>query len=291
MRRKCVFLAHRDADRHDGVFEPFSLAPWPSRRNRLNHPHWQGICPYAPAWGIFSAIGSLANRCYGSPMSLAARWIPGGWTEQTLDVGGRAYSLLLPASPDDVLYYLEQHPDAAQTLGLDPYWAQLWPTSERLAASVAQESWSSESRAIELGCGIGLVGLAALASGMRVTFTDYNPLAVELALENARRNKLDARAEGQVVDWRDPPDRKFDVILGSDLIYDRELHVPLMQTIERLANQDATIWIADGGRRATEEFFLLARKRWRIDLQDLENRPASDIRIGEYRRMICHLPH
>jgi hypothetical protein len=63
-----------------------------------------------------------------------------------------------------------------------------------------------------------------------------------------------------------------------------------MQTIERLASDDATIWIADGGRSATEDFYAIASKRWRIDLLDLDNQLASAIRIGEYRRMICHLP-
>jgi predicted nicotinamide N-methyase len=223
-------------------------------------------------------------------MKLAQRWIPGGWTEQTVVVAGRAFSLLVPAAPDDVLCFLEQHPEASETLGLDPYWAQLWPTSERLSESVAKAGWPPGQQVVELGCGIGLVGLAALAAGMHVTFTDYNPLAVELALENARRNGLGAQANGLVVDWRNPPEQPFDMILGSDLIYDRQLHVPLMQTIERLASDDATIWIADGGRSATEEFYAIASKRWRIDLLDLDNQLASAIRIGEYRRMICHLP-
>jgi predicted nicotinamide N-methyase len=125
---------------------------------------------------------------------------------------------------------------------------------------------------------------------MAVTFTDYNPLAVELALENACRNGLGADAQGRVVDWRDPPSQEFSVILGSDLIYDRDLHIPLMNTIQRLAAAEAVVWIADGGRSATEDFYALALKRWHIDLVDSDDQPADSIRIGEYRRMICQVP-
>lgn len=223
-------------------------------------------------------------------MSLSTRWIPGGWADRTVNVGGRTFSLLLPAAPDDVLCYLEEHPEESANLGLDPYWAQLWPTSQRLGATVLEHPWRPGEQAVELGCGIGLVGLAALAAGMAVTFTDYNPLAVELALENAYRNGLSADAQGRVVDWRDPPSQKFSVIVGSDLIYDRDLHIPLMNTIQRLADAEAVVWIADGGRSATEDFYALAVKRWHIDLVDSDDQPADSIRIGEYRRMICQVP-
>src|SRR5690606_27862181 len=96
--------------------------------------------------------------------------------------------------------------------------------------------------------------------------------------------------EGLVLDWRSPPARKFDVILASDVIYDRQLHIPLIETIEALAHCESVVWIADGGRSATEEFFAIASQRWRIELFDLEGRPASGIHIGVYRRMVCHVP-
>lgn len=221
-------------------------------------------------------------------MSITARWIPGGWTEQEVTVQGRPFSLVLPASPDEVLFHLEEHPEAA-SLGADPYWAQLWPTSLRLADAILQCAWPRGATAIELGCGIGLAGLAALAQGMRVTLSDYNPLAVSLALENARRNAFD-QAEGLVLDWRSPPTRKFDVILASDVIYDRQLHVPLVETIEALAHAQTVVWIADGGRSATEEFFAIASRRWRIEMFDRAGQPASGIHIGVYRRMVCCVP-
>ncbi len=219
-------------------------------------------------------------------MSLTARWIPGGWTEREVVLRGRKFSLLVPAKPDDVLYHLEANAQATDTLGADPYWAQLWPTSLQLAEKILASDWPTGGTAIELGCGIGLAGLAALERGLHVTLSDYNPIAVELALENARRCGY-SRVSGLVLYWRQPPPQTFDVILASDVIYDRELHTPLINTIETLSHERTMTWIADGGRSATEDFVYIALDRLHIDLFDLADRPSSSLHLGEYRRMVC----
>ncbi len=215
---------------------------------------------------------------------LASRTIPGGWKQEEVTVGPRTFRLLLPASPDDVFYHLESHPEAASELGHDPYWAQLWPTSITLAECLVRENWTAGQTAIELGCGVGLVGLVALTLGLQVTFSDYNPLAVELALENARRHGYE-NAQGLVVDWRDPPTQSYDVLLASDVIYDRALHQPLLNTLRALSHADSRIWIGDGGRSATPEFVALAQTQWRLDMVNVQGEPCSDIHLGQYRRL------
>lgn len=218
-------------------------------------------------------------------MSVAERWIPGGWTERAVTLAGREFTLLVPAAPDDVLFHLEEHPDPRQGLGADPYWAKLWPTSLHLAETILASDWPDGATAIELGCGIGLAGLAALAKGMRVTLSDYNPIAVDLAVENARRAGFHD-VEGLVLDWRDPPRRPFDVIFASDVIYDRMLHVPLMNTIDALSHARTIVWIGDGGRSATEDFVYLALERFDVALFDRHEQLQSSLHLGEYRRML-----
>ncbi|HTN76265.1 MAG TPA: methyltransferase domain-containing protein, partial [Pirellulaceae bacterium] len=215
---------------------------------------------------------------------LQQRTIPGGWRDETVEIAGRRFDLLLPASPDDVFYHLEHHPEAAADLGHDPYWAQLWPTSRKLAETLLSGSQTWSGTAIELGCGVGLVGLAAATLGMQVTFSDYNPLAVELALENARRNGF-SQATGLVLDWRDPPAQTFDAILASDVIYDRKLHQPLLNTLAQLSHANSTIWIGDGGRSATEEFVAEAQANWKLQIVDFDGHPRPDIHVGSYRRL------
>ena len=121
-----------------------------------------------------------------------------------------------------------------------PYWADLWPASRMLAKAVAKENWSKYQKpgekleALELGCGLGVPGLTALACGLHVTFTDYDLTAVKFAAANARRNKLyDFNAIP--LDWRHPPaDLKVPVILGADLTYETRNIDPLVKLIRKV---------------------------------------------------------
>src|SRR3954447_2768967 len=75
-----------------------------------------------------------------------------------------------------------------------PYWADIWPASRMLAKAIAREDWSlypkasEKLEALELGCGLGIPGLTALACGLQVIFSDYDVTAVKFAANNARRN-------------------------------------------------------------------------------------------------------
>ena len=58
---------------------------------------------------------------------------------------------------------------------------------------------------MEVGCGLGLPGVAALARGLRVTFSDYDPAALEFAARNARLNQLENFCLLRL-DWHAPPE-------------------------------------------------------------------------------------
>src|SRR5581483_5828823 len=116
-------------------------------------------------------LRDLPKRLTSPPMGLPD--VPGGWTEREWTLAGREFRLWLPASPDAFL----DDPDVAQRHERDeymPYWAYLWPASLPLAEAVLHEKWQPGTRVVELGAGIGLVGLSALAAGCHVTFTDYD---------------------------------------------------------------------------------------------------------------------
>jgi ETFB lysine methyltransferase len=135
-----------------------------------------------------------------------------------------------------------------------PYWADLWPASRMLAKAVAREDWSKypmtgdKLEALELGCGLGVPGLTALACGLRVNFTDYDLTALRFAASNARRNKLyDFKAVP--LDWRHPPaDLKVSVILGADLTYEVRNIDPLVKLIRQVLLPGGVCLLTDQDR-------------------------------------------
>lgn len=215
--------------------------------------------------------------------------VPGGWSRRLVQLGEQTFDMLLPTDPD---YVLESHlenerregPQAAQ----DPYWAALWSSCIPTAEMVLEEPWGGDEDAMELGCGAGLVGLAALARGLNVTFSDHEPYAIELALVNARRNGW-GHARGEQLDWQAPAadsSRRYHVLLASDVLYHRANHIPLLESIECLLAADGVCWIGDPGRFHSGEFLQAAGKRFRVELLDRQRQSSSATRAGKFQLFV-----
>ena len=191
-------------------------------------------------------------------MSVTETKIPGGWTESTIFVGNRELSIVHPADPDAFLDELATRPKEEQEE--DVYWAKLWQAAEPTAKLV----WASRERlsgtCLELGCGVGLVGVAGLSIGLDVTFSDYHAMAVTTALENAARNGY-PQAKSQLLDWREPTTGDFDVILACDVLYFEHSHIHLFNTIHSNLAQEGVCLIGDAGRFHAPKFVNLATDR------------------------------
>ncbi len=147
-----------------------------------------------------------------------------------LDVCGRALRLARPAEPDRLLDDPSVHAWNRKDEYM-PYWAYLWPGSNMLAEAVVRH-WAGEaegeSSVLELGCGLGLGGLAAMSLGFRVCFSDYDPAALGFVARSVRESGLDPeRFTTLLLDWRNPPDARFARIIAADVLYETRL-VPLV---------------------------------------------------------------
>ena len=135
-----------------------------------------------------------------------------------------------------------------------PYWADLWPAARMLSKAIAKEDWSrypatgDKLHALELGCGLGIPGLTALACGLRVTFTDYDLTALTFVAANARRNKL-YDFQTMPLDWRCPPaDLRVPVLLGADLTYETRNIDPLVGLIQKMLLPGGVCLLTDQDR-------------------------------------------
>src|SRR5207302_303886 len=167
--------------------------------------------------------------------------------EERVLVDGRSFIILRP----DQSKHLLDHPSVQASFAADeylPYWTDLWPAARMLAKVIARENWTPETRALEVGCGLGLPGIVALSRGLQVTFADCDATALRFATDNARANNLH-NFRLMRLDWRCPPaDLSFPIILASDLAYELRNLAPLAGFIKKVLEPGGICLLTDPNR-------------------------------------------
>lgn len=151
----------------------------------------------------------------------------------------------------------------AEALGISaanwPLFGLVWPSGLRLAAALAARPIRPRERILELGCGLGIASLVGHRLGARVTASDVHPLAGAFLRENTRLNHL-APLPYCHGDWATPlADRgasphgarlegSFELILGSDILYERDDAGQLPRFIDEHAAVVGEVLIVDPNR-------------------------------------------
>jgi len=163
--------------------------------------------------------------------------------------GRQEINILRPRSADDLISEADFERDERL-----PYWAELWPSSTVLGAYVL-ETTLEPRRTIELGCGVGLVSIAAALAGHRILATDYYEEALNFVRANSYRN-LGHELDTKALDWRAIPRTmgRFDLVLASDVLYESRYAMLVAETIDRVLTPGGEALVADPGRVAAEEF-------------------------------------
>jgi predicted nicotinamide N-methyase len=143
------------------------------------------------------------------------------------------------------------HPAIKEAFAADeylPYWTDLWPAARMLGKVILREQWTPGMEVLEVGCGLGLPGIAALSRGLRVIFSDYDATALDFAASNARLNGFDQFRLLQM-DWRFPPeDLQVPVFLASDVLYELRHINPLVALIKRVLTPGGMCLLTDQDR-------------------------------------------
>lgn len=167
------------------------------------------------------------------------------WTPSLdLHIAGRTLRLRGPDRPPE---------ERGERLTL---WWGVTSASLALAETLLEGPDLRGTRATELGCGLGLAGIAAGLRGAHVVFTDGEEVALQHALRNAQEAGIPgARLDARLLDWERPPEGStFDLLLGAEIGYDYMTHGALVDLIPAL--------LAPGGRALLADRRRLVVDRW-----------------------------
>ena len=136
---------------------------------------------------------------------------------------------------------------------LCPYFGILWPAAEGLAHYLSDHPELVKGKSVlELGCGLGLPSLVASHLGGNVLATDYHPDVEEYFLRNCRHSSV--TCSYQRLNWREESLDKFDVVIGSDVLYESKHASEVAQGLLRFVKKGGTIVLSDPGRAYLQKF-------------------------------------
>ncbi len=164
-----------------------------------------------------------------------------------LELAGRTIRLFMPASAEELID--EADFDRDERL---PYWADLWPSARVLALAMHSHAIEGK-RILEIGAGLALASLVIHRRAGDVTVTDWHPLTEAFLHENLLANGL-GPLPYQPGNWAldDASGAsglgRFDLIIGSDVLYERQQPAQLARFIDQHASAGAEIIIVDPDR-------------------------------------------
>lgn len=173
---------------------------------------------------------------------------------QTIEVGDQHFRM------QSLLDHLQYHdPDGeAERLGISPeswpLFGQIWPSGWVLANAMRTVELDGR-RILELGAGLALASLVVHRRGGDMTASDYHPLIPAFLKHNLRLNGLGPLPYHQA-DWglASKTLGQFDLIIGSDLLYERDQPSILASFIDRHSSPQVEVLIVDPNRSNRGKF-------------------------------------
>lgn len=205
--------------------------------------------------------------------------------EDTL-IAGKTRSLAAASDPDGMLLDACRRQDEGEEGVIDPFWATTWRAASGLDRYLDRVDIFGK-RVLEVGCGTGHAGIAAILRGAEVTLTDGVEDPLHLVRLSLSRHGLKATVGVLRLGEDQLEQEAFPYILGSDVTYLRELWPGLLATAETHLMPKGQLLLSDPQRVIGNEFRdWIADKPWSYaeELIQLEDDPDHPIRIMRLSR-------
>lgn len=167
---------------------------------------------------------------------------------ETVTVAGADYVI---RSLLDLQQFADPSGDAARA-GISPaswsHFGHLWPSARVLARAMHSFDLAGK-RVLEIGAGLALASLVIHRRAGDITASDWHPLSRSFLDENLQLNELGPLRHDDRP-WADdhPALGEFDLIIGSDVLYERQQPDELANFIDRHAAPTVEVIIVDPDR-------------------------------------------
>jgi hypothetical protein len=184
-------------------------------------------------------------------------------------------NILYPHKTEEQSFLLQEFPKLGTTesVGFHLYEASVL-LSQYLALElkpIKEGDGSKRKRILELGSGsCGLAGIAASWLNYDVVFTDLPIILPTLSINVERNVNKSIKHEIMPLAWgdreaiqklmTDSPDG-FDLVIGADVVYQREYIIPLLQTIFATVKREAWLCVEEREEGLVNEYLLSEAKK------------------------------
>jgi tRNA1(Val) A37 N6-methylase TrmN6 len=181
-------------------------------------------------------------------------------TTSELVINGRNFRFFMATT-------LEEFLDRQDIFQDFPLWIKIWEASFVLAEYLAGLDANTGKRFLEIGCGLGVVGIVASSFGHHVTMTEYNKDALNFARANALLNRA-PNLEIRALDWYNPDiEGSFDYIVGSEILYREGDFQPILKLFRTYLKENGEVILAEGIRKTSMAFMHQMGNYFHIEAQ------------------------
>jgi predicted nicotinamide N-methyase len=192
------------------------------------------------------------------------------WRTETVD--GSSIDILqlvdFEAAVDKLITYL-QLAGRNDILPEDcPYFGQIWAASRSLATEVSRLDLKGKT-SLEVGCGLALPSIIAAKKGAICAAIDIHPDVFAFIEATLEKNALPGAINFRRENWTQfTADEKFDLILGSDILYENQHPSNIAEFLIRNLRPNGVAIIIDPCRWHHQEFAkTLQNNGFQVDAQ------------------------
>ena len=151
------------------------------------------------------------------------------------------------------------------------YWDKIWPSEMALSEFLIQEFFPGKLNGLtvlEIGCGVGLAGLAAAQLGAFTMFSDMVPITLVGVKEMCKLNNV-SNFDTCTLDWSTPTqlNEQYDIVLGSEVFYDQKNLPDIAKLLEVVLKPGGQAFFCDPNRLGLSTIDFHFQERFALSVE------------------------